>query len=103
MRPKTKVMDTRDCKRPGCGHEYAGHQHYRDGLDCSQCECEQFVGSRVLAALIVLRSNSSEASSGARIGVLRRIARPSQLTQRATRFLGGWAALGARGDDERAQ
>jgi len=86
MRPKTKVMDTRDCKRPGCGHEYAGHQHYRDGLDCSQCECEQFVGSRVLAALIVFRSNSS----GARIGVLRRIAgrRNSRREQRGSRRMG---------------
>lgn len=32
------------CSRPSCGHEEERHEHYRAGMDCSQCGCREFVG-----------------------------------------------------------
>lgn len=27
------------CLTKDCGHEKAAHEHYRDGTDCSLCDC----------------------------------------------------------------
>lgn len=42
------VLDIRDgvgadCR---CGHTLDVHQHYRDGSDCSQCECRHYSKGR---------------------------------------------------------
>jgi hypothetical protein len=43
-----------ECRRKGCGHPGDAHQRYRDGTDCSRCECPQYLGPqsprRTLAA-----------------------------------------------------
>lgn len=30
------------CHNPSCGHARTAHEHFRDGSDCSLCDCESF-------------------------------------------------------------
>jgi hypothetical protein len=34
------------CAREGCGHVADVHRHYRDGNDCSQCDCRSYTSFR---------------------------------------------------------
>lgn len=37
-----KLFKWRHGPKCQCGHEADAHQHYRDGTECVDCECQEF-------------------------------------------------------------